>query len=173
MELGLERDEVKIIPYDKLWEKEFYYQKSLIINSLNIEDFRIEHIGSTAIKTMSAKPIIDILLGVSNFDEIDKIFQDKLKSLGYLRLKVEKDNEIVFAKFKDHEYNIKTHFLHITIYENKLWKDLIKFRDILNNSEELRKEYLNIKLDYLKENNTGIINYTNHKKEFVNKIINL
>lgn len=170
MDLGLERDEVRIVPYNKDWSEEFNNQKTALIDKLDIENCRIEHIGSTAIINMASKPIIDIILGIDNFNIVNDNFQKKLSEIGFLRLRVEKDNEIVFAKFKDTEYNIKTHYLHITIYNGKLWNDLINFRDILNNNDELKKEYHNIKLDYLRNTNTGIVDYTNHKEEFVNKI---
>lgn len=173
MKLGLERDEVRILPYDKSWKYEFQNTKNNIKSIINISDKRIEHIGSTAIYKMDSKPIVDIVLGVDSFDSVNKEFEKDLYKIGFLRLKIEKDNEIIFAKFKDEDYKIRTHYLHILIYKDKLWQDFIKFRDILNSQKDLKEEYRNIKLNYSKNKNYGIVDYTNSKKDFVKKVLEI
>ncbi len=66
MELGLKKDEVKIVPHHAQWSCEFERVKRSMLHILNVNEKRIEHIGSTAIKGIKAKPIIDILLGMED-----------------------------------------------------------------------------------------------------------
>src|SRR5699024_12871693 len=91
----------------------------------------IEHIGSTYIKDMMDKPIIDIVIGVNDITNIERNDFRGLKKTGFLRRKVERPNEIVLAKFTDDTYKEKTHFIHLVDYNKDLWKNFIFFRDYL------------------------------------------
>lgn len=171
MKLGLAFDEVRIEDYNSEWENEFFRIRDQLTNISRIEEYRIEHIGSTSIKGMKAKPIIDILVGVDDIESVDNSLIEKLSKIGFLRLKVQRNGEIVFAKFTDNTYKVKTHFIHMVNYRGELWEKLIFFRDYLRKSEESRKKYLQIKLDYISKSSTGVNEYTDYKESFVNSII--
>ncbi len=170
VKLGLKSDEVRLVDYTPEWNEEFIRVKQEIVENTNLDENRIQHIGSTAIKGMSAKPIIDILVGVDDLDKVDKpLFKDFYKA-GFLRLKVERPGEIVLAKFIDDTYEEKTHYIHLVEYQKELWNNLIFFRDYLNSDETARKHYLEIKLEYLKKSSTGVNEYTDFKEEFVKDV---
>lgn len=171
MKLGLGRNEVRIVDYNSDWKAESERVKKDLMESTGLEENRIEHIGSTAIKAMPAKPIIDLLVGVDNLESVDKPLLQSFKKAGFLRLKVERPGEIVLAKFEDDSYQVKTHFIHLVEYQKPLWKNLIFFRDYLNNNEYARHRYLNIKEEFLRSNSEGIREYTDYKEAFVNEII--
>lgn len=170
MELGLKNNEIRLVDYTPEWNDEFLRIKHEIKKYTNIEEQQIEHIGSTAIRGMLAKPILDILIGINNIQNIEGKMIDGLKTAGFLRLKVERPEEIIFAKFIDNTYKVKTHYIHLVDFESKLWNNLIFFRDYLNSNESAKMKYLGIKLDYLKKSSTGIKEYTAYKEEFVNSI---
>lgn len=170
MQLGLKNDEVRLENHTPEWREEFITVKKELMKYTNLEDYRVEHIGSTAIKGMSAKPIIDILVGIDNVQTIDKPLLKRFNKAGFLRLKVERPEEIVLAKFTDDSYKEKTHFIHLVDYEKELWNNLIFFRDYLNSHEDARKQYLEIKLEYLKKSLTGVSEYTDFKEKFVKEI---
>lgn len=170
MKLGLSKDEVRLVPYDNEWKNEFLRMKREIINHTNLNDACIQHIGSTSIVSIMTKPILDIVVGVDDINDVDKKIISRLKKAGFLRLAVERPAEIVFAKFVDDTYQVKTHFIHLVDYNKELWNNLIFFRDYLNSNEAERNEYQNLKMDYVKSNTGGIGDYTDHKKEFVNRI---
>ena len=170
MRLGLKNDEISLSVYTDEWNEEFSRVKKEIIKYTSIKENRIEHIGSTAIKDMLAKPIIDILIAVDDIVNIDNSLINSLKKVGFLRLRVERPNEIIFAKFHDDTYEEKTHFIHLVEYEKELWENLLFFRDYLNAFELARNKYIEIKLDYIRKSTTGINEYTKHKEEFVNEI---
>ncbi|MGB2992976.1 MAG: GrpB family protein [Paenisporosarcina sp.] len=170
MKLGLTKDEVKLVPYDNEWENEFLRVKKEIIKHTNLNDTSIQHIGSTSIVGILAKPILDMVVGVDDINDVDKKIISGLKKEGFLRLAVERPAEIIFAKFVDDTYQVKTHYIHLVDYNKKLWNNLIFFRDYLNSNEAERNEYQNLKVDYVKNNTGGIGDYTDHKEEFVKRI---
>lgn len=170
MQLGLKNDEVRLDSYTPEWEKEFIKVKEDLKEHTSFGEDRIEHIGSTAIKGMSAKPIIDIMVGVDDLQEVDKPLLKSFSKADFLRLKVERPGEIVLAKFLDDTYKEKTHFIHLVEYQKELWNDLIFFRDHLNSNEDARTQYLAIKVAYLEDSAKGINEYTDFKEEFVKGI---
>ncbi|MFJ8067011.1 GrpB family protein [Psychrobacillus sp. NPDC096426] len=170
MKLGLNKDEVKLVPYTSEWNAEFMRVKQQIKDATNIGDNHIEHIGSTAIIGMVAKPIIDILVGVEDIALVDTSLMKDLKKIGFLRLKVERPGEIVFAKFTDDTYEVKTHYIHLVDFEKELWNNLLFFRDYLNAIVNAREEYKKMKITYAERENMEITEYTDLKGPFVKSI---
>ncbi|WP_033541013.1 GrpB family protein [Planococcus sp. CAU13] len=170
MKLGLKQDEVRVVEYTQEWNEEFIRVKNELVENTNLAENRIEHIGSTAIKGMSAKPILDIAVGVDDLGQVDKELLQAFQKAGFLRLKVERPGEIVLAKFTDDTYQEKTHFIHLVEYRKEVWDKLIFFRDYLNADEAARTQYLAIKVAYLESASTGINAYTDSKEAFVRDI---
>ncbi len=170
MKLGLKGNEVKIVPYNKEWQHEYLRIKDEILKYTNLKDNQIEHIGSTAIEGIQAKPIIDILLGVEDFRSLDKSILIGLKQIGFHKLDVVRLGEIILAKFSDDTRAEKTHFIHIVTYGKDLWKDLLFFRDYLKNNEEAKDYYTKLKMNYLEKSSIGINEYTNFKEDYVKYI---
>ncbi len=170
MNLGLKRNEVRLVDYTPEWHDEFMKVKKDIVEYTNLDEHRIQHIGSTAIKDMATKPIIDILVGVEDLSMVGKPLLQRFSEIGFLRLKVDRPGEIVLAKFTDDTYEEKTHFIHMVEYQKELWRNLVFFRDYLNSNKTARNEYLELKMDYLKKSSKGINEYTDFKEEFVKSI---
>ncbi|GKV70119.1 hypothetical protein NCCP2716_26170 [Sporosarcina sp. NCCP-2716] len=170
MNLGLKKNQVRLADYTPEWSDEFLKVKRELLECTDLEEARIEHIGSTAITGMPAKPIIDIVVGVDNLENVAPALVKGFGEAGFLRLKVKRPGEIVFAKFTDDTYEEKTHFLHLVGYQKELWNNLLFFRDHLNAHEDARQQYLQVKLDYLRTSTTGITEYTNFKEAFVREI---
>jgi GrpB-like predicted nucleotidyltransferase (UPF0157 family) len=173
MRLGLSKDEVKLSKYTSEWNIEFNRVKQEIVAVTKLETKRIEHIGSTAIKDMVAKPIIDILIGIEDITHIVNNMMKALQSIGFLPLRVERQGEIVLAKFIDDTYKVKTHYIHLVDYDKELWKNLIFFRDYLNTIDEARDEYKKLKVALAERKSINITTYTNLKEPFVKGIFSL
>jgi GrpB-like predicted nucleotidyltransferase (UPF0157 family) len=173
MKLGLKRDEIRLDRYNHEWRKEFEKVKNAIFENTKIAEHRIEHIGSTAIVGMDAKPIIDILVGVDDITKLGEGIISGLKDIEFLRLKIQRPDEIIFARFTDETYMVKTHFIHLVDYRKELWNNLVFFRDYLNSNHDARLGYLKVKKDYLEKSSTGINEYTDYKAKFVKRIFSL
>lgn len=80
--IGLSRGIVKLAPYTDQWKDEFNKEKNLL--SLVVGDYvlAIEHVGSTSIKGLDSKPIIDIAMGVKSLNVVND-FRELLESIGY------------------------------------------------------------------------------------------
>jgi GrpB-like predicted nucleotidyltransferase (UPF0157 family) len=171
--LGLKKDEVRLVDYTSEWNEEFIRVKKEIIANTHLKENQVEHIGSTAIKSMSAKPILDILIGVDDLQNFNRTIISGLKKVGFLQLRVKIPKKIIFAKFTDKTHQEKTHYIHLVELEKEHWNNLIFFRDYLNSNETARKQYLEVKLEYLKKASTEINEYTNYKEAFVKNILKM
>ena len=165
--VGLERGLVKLEPYDYNWLILFDKERELLSSQLKGLIINMEHVGSTSIEGLFAKPIIDIAIGVSSLDKVIKI-REKVKGIGYLEVPVSIDGKHVFAKNKENKI---THFLHIMIYNQDLWRDQISFRDYLRSFPDAKMEYVKLKEELANKYTNDVVSYTNEKKEFVNNIL--
>lgn len=165
--LGLERGLVKLEPYNDEWSKLFDEERELLSSRIKELIIAIEHVGSTSIEGLFAKPIIDIAIGVSSLDVIIEL-KEKVKDLGYVEVPVSIDGKHVFARYKEKKI---THFLHVMIYNQSLWIDQISFRDYLRLDPNAKIEYIKIKEELANKDPNDVVSYTNEKKKFVDTIL--
>lgn len=164
--IGLKRLTVKLSSHNKKWERLFELEKKKLEKIFP----NIEHIGSTAIKGIKAKPIIDIDAGILNIGKV-KNYIEPLKKLNYeFRQQSSKKNHALFVKGKESN---RTHYLHIIKYKGKIWENDIFFRDYLNKNKQIAKNYEKLKTKLSKKfaNNRPL--YTKAKKEFIKNIVNI
>ncbi len=171
MPLGLKHNEVTLVPFDPTWKQLFDETKQAILQAIGNEHMPIEHIGSTSIEGISAKPVIDILLGIPDIRTLDATFFKRLQRAGFYELKVKRPHEIVCAKFTDDTFEVKTHFIHIVDFEKQKWNELLFFRNYLNAHSTTKKEYEALKKSFFKTDLHGIHAYTNYKEQFVQMIV--
>ena len=124
----------------------------------------------TSIEGIQAKPIIDVVVGVESLELLDKEFFKALQKVGFYRLRVERPNEIVCAKFTDASFKTKTHFMHIVKIHQEKWRQMLFFRHYLNAHEQTKREYESIKHSFFKTDLQGIQAYTDYKEQFVQSI---
>ncbi|MCP1452430.1 GrpB family protein [Priestia megaterium] len=165
--LGLERGLVKLEPYNDKWSKLFDEERELLSFRIKELIIAIEHVGSTSIEGLFAKPIIDIAIGVSSLDVIIEL-KEKVKDLGYVEVPVSIDGKHVFARYKEKKI---THFLHVMIYNQSLWIDQISFRDYLRSDPDAKIEYIKIKEELANKYSNDVVSYTNEKREFIDHIL--
>ena len=165
--LGLERGLVKLEPYDYNWLILFDKERELLSSQLKGLIINMEHVGSTSIEGLLAKPIIDIAIGVSSLDKVIKI-REKVKGIGYFEVPVSIDGKHVFAKSKENKI---THFLHVMVYNQSLWRDQISFRDYLRSLPDAKMEYVKLKEELANKYPNDVVSYTNEKKKFVDNIL--
>ncbi|AWE07675.1 GrpB family protein [Lysinibacillus sp. 2017] len=170
MRLGLKNGEVKLVPYEENWKDDFNIVKMALLEGTNLREFQIEHVGSTSIEGIQAKPIIDILVGVESLASLDKMFFSNLRKVGFYRLQVERPNEIVCAKFTDESFETKTHYIHIVELNKEKWRQMRFFRDYLNANEDVKQRYQALKNSFFRTDLNGINDYTEYKEPFVQSI---
>ena len=124
----------------ELWKKMFLSEKKYLESIFIKDNFVIEHVGSTAIKDLSSKPIIDILVGVDNLNSITKYF-NLLENTYTIKLNIDK-NEILLIKENETETFCLIHVLPIN---SERYLNLIKFKDILNSNPDIVRQYEELK----------------------------
>lgn len=167
--IGLARGKVKLVPHQKQWELNFSKEEKKIKKFLNKKVIFVEHVGSTAIKSISAKPIIDMALGVKTFREAKTLIKP-LSKLGYLyRPEASKTNQRLF--FRKGSNNKVTHHLHLIKYNGQVWKSFINFRNCLNQNQSLALRYSELKKDLSKNYANDRKKYTAQKNNFIKKVL--
>lgn len=172
MDLGVTRGEVVLSEYQESWVKEFDKVKEEILSVTSLSPDNIQHIGSTSIQGLMAKPVIDIAIGVDDYEDMDENFYKSLSEIGIYRLRVERDDEIILAKFKDNQFQAHTHFIHLVDKNGAKWNELIKFRDYLRKNEDAKLEYMTLKKSLSSLYAEDRAKYTDSKEAFVKSIIN-
>lgn len=161
---------IVIAPYNPEWPTIFWHEYTLLIATLITWDVAIEHIGSTAVQGLSAKPIIDILIGVHSLADVNAAFITALKNLGYEYVP-EYEQEIPERRYfrKDNAEGIRTHQIHVTQKNSPFWQRHIQFRDYLRMHPEAAHEYEILK-QQLAMQHTDTQEYARAKNEFIKKI---
>lgn len=125
------------MPYNKNWLLLFEREKNRLLKEVGNFVVGIEHIGSTSIPDISAKPIIDISLGVKTITDTKKLVKP-LKKLGY-ELRLESGSRNVQTLFVKGPESKRTYYLHVMKYNGAVWKDDILFRDYLRRHKSRAK----------------------------------
>lgn len=134
---------VVVLPYDPKWKNDFEEIKQEIVNAIGDLIVGIEHVGSTSVEGLSAKPIIDIDVVISDYSVFDSIVS-KLSAIGYTYegdLGI-KDREAFKYSDKPH---LRKHHLYVCPQNSKELLRHITFRDFLRNNPEAVKKYSKVK----------------------------
>jgi len=170
MTLGLQRGIVRLVPHSGEWDRLFEEEKARIVTCLQGKTFDIEHVGSTAIPGMPAKPIIDIAAGVPDVEAIGE-YVKLLSQIGYeYRGDRSGDGDHTFAKGPESR---RTHYLHMVAMGSTKWYDYVLFRDYLCCHEETRRAYVALKRNIAEEHPSDRKTYTQGKQESIRRVIKL
>lgn len=169
--IGLERGRVKLYGHVCEWdieaERTIAELKTLLGDS--VQD--IQHVGSTSVPTIMAKPIIDIAVATSSFSAVLEREELLLAHGYYYRPDVAPTRQLLFAKgsFYDGTGKLQTHFIHVVHKDSPEWKNYIIFRDYLKAFPEAAKQYEELKLSLAKAfpHENGREQYLAGKKDFI------
>ena len=166
---GLEKGMVRLCPHDEAWKAEASKVIARLWEIFGTYAVDIQHIGSTAIKSISAKPIIDIAVGVSTFDALHT-FAEKLEAVGIYRSAGQPSPEIVLYS-RDDETGARLNNIQVVIHGSPQWNQHIYFREYLKAHPEKAIEYNAIKQKAAKEFPADVVAYTNRKNAFIKECI--
>ncbi len=134
---------VSVLPYDENWKSDFEKIKHEIEDAIGELITGIEHVGSTSVEGMSAKPCIDIDVIIKDYSVFDDIVS-RLADIGYIHegdLGI-KDREAFKYTDKPH---LQTHHLYVCPEYSKELHRHITFRDYLRNNPQAAKKYSEVK----------------------------
>jgi GrpB-like predicted nucleotidyltransferase (UPF0157 family) len=159
---------VIVVPYDSSWPDKFEREKQVLSHALAPWlACPIEHVGSTAIPGLAAKPIIDIMVAVENLDASRPAIQ-AAEASGYIYWPYKADIMRRFCKPSDAH---RTHHLHLVPFGSGLWQARLGFRDALRADARLAQEYAQLKFSLASKYRDDREAYTQSKSGFVHRVL--
>jgi len=160
---------VVIVDYDPDWPVLYETEKQRILETVGDKIFGIEHIGSTAVPGLGAKPIIDIMAGVR-----DKVNADEcllpLRKISYTDITPEPEDPEWFYCLGKVPHSAGFH-LHLMKYQSSTWNRHLVFRDYLRSHPDVAKKYFRLKKRLSKKYGIDRVGYTNAKTAFIQKTV--
>jgi GrpB-like predicted nucleotidyltransferase (UPF0157 family) len=148
-----------IEPYNEEWPVLFRNLGAQIKTVLRSSVIKIDHIGSTAVPSLAAKPILDIQISVLDLSNID-VIKDRLEGIGF---QYRQDNsDLTKRYFRETENNRRTH-IHIREYGSWSEQFNLLFRDYLRKHMNDREEYAKVKYDLAKKYKDQRVEYVEGK----------
>jgi GrpB-like predicted nucleotidyltransferase (UPF0157 family) len=159
---------VEVVPHNPHWHREFQNESAQVIVALGDNVIAIDHIGSTAIPAIYAKPIIDILVSVADVAKVD----DRNASMQVLGYEIMGEYGITGRRFfrKDNESGIRTHHVHVFTVGSAQINRHLAFRDYMRVHPEEAQQYSDLKQRLAKQFPDDIEGYMDGKDEFIKAI---
>jgi GrpB-like predicted nucleotidyltransferase (UPF0157 family) len=143
---------LEIVPYDDAWPQAFAAERDRIAASLGPIALRIDHHGSTSVRGLAAKPVIDIQVSVAQLHPLEQ-YAAPLRTLGYEHTPHPDDSVCPFF----HKPNVwpHTHHVHVVRAGDAEEARTLAFRDYLRAHPEVAREYENLKRMLVSEHDAG------------------
>ncbi len=164
--MGLVNGKVELQSDYYNWKELFLKEKNILKDLFMDFAITIEHVGSTAVIDLPAKPIVDIAVGVNSLDDVNQII-DKLKE-NYTVKNNQDVHEILLIKENSGETSSLIHVLDIN---SERYKNMVLFRDILINNSTIREEYTRLKSELKEKYSDNREMYTKSKHDFIENVI--
>lgn len=166
--LGLDSGSVLLRPYDLRWPGQFEQASGEIRRALGSAILDVQHVGSTAIPGLCAKPILDILVSIPNFEQGVELVP-ALNNLGYEFRPAEEIPDRHY--FRRREGTRRTHHLSLAEPTSRYHTVTLAFRNALLRHPELAAEYAVLKQQLAAKYPTNRESYINGKSKFVERVL--
>lgn len=166
-ELKPHNNQIQLVEYDFHWPELFTKEYRKIQTALGDRAIKIEHIGSTSVPGLIAKPIIDILLVVANSAD-EQPYVPLLEAVGYI-LRIREPDWHEHRVFKGSDINLN---VHVFSKGDDEIERMLLFRDYLRNNPREQKIYADTKRKLAVKQWEYVQDYADAKSEIVEAIIN-
>ncbi len=167
MKLGLRRGTVAVEPHDRQWEVNAQQTIAQLREILGDTAVDIQHIGSTSIKDICAKPIIDIVVGVRDFNDILGL-NGVLEDYGFIFRGQDVPAQYLYVCGDE---DSRTHHIHTVIYDSEAWNNYINMRDYLNCHKAEAQAYSKLKEKLARQYPDDRNRYTELKSGLIAEIL--
>lgn len=166
--IGLKRGTVQIVPHQEAWApaaEKIIAQLKGIFGTAALD---IQHIGSTAIAGIQAKPILDIAVGTASLEGLEPVLA-QLEAAGFQKAHNRFSNDLLYII--QSEDNIRTCQVHILVYDSLQWHNYVDFRDYMNAFPEKAREYEALKARLAQECGNVQTAYTDGKHDYMERVL--
>ena len=167
--IGLKRGTVKLVTHQDEWLEEAERAIEELKRLLNGAAADLQHVGSTAIPSIHAKPIIDLVVGVYDLNEIMS-HVELLGRNGFVFRGEDVPGQILFVK-GDFEKELRTHHIHVVKWNGEEWNRYINFRDYLNAFPEKAMRYDRCKQNLAVQFPDDRRQYTEGKRRLIERLL--
>jgi GrpB-like predicted nucleotidyltransferase (UPF0157 family) len=159
---------VAVVPHDPQWQAAFEMESKSIAAALGYTVVAIHHIGSTAIPSIYAKPIIDVLVEVNDLGQVDA----QLAAMVLLGYEAMGEYGIPGRRFfrKNTPAGVRTHHIHTFTIGSAQVERHLAFRDYLRAHSETAQQYSQLKRELAKKHPQNIDRYMDGKDEFIKAV---
>src|SRR5215831_879877 len=167
--IGLKRGTVKVVDYDPGWVLLALEGCRAVRNACDELLVDVQHVGSTAVPGMPAKPILDIAAALVRIDSMPEIVA-RLTRIGYIYRSDDGDaggHLFVLASSPD----VRTVHLHVVEHGSSQWRDYLRFRDLLRDRPAIRNKYAELKRDMANSCRDDREAYTASKAGFIREVL--
>jgi GrpB-like predicted nucleotidyltransferase (UPF0157 family) len=162
---------VHIVTYDPSWPAIFAEERNRILEAVRQWVEKVEHIGSTAIPGLDAKPVIDLMAGLKSMTDASSCVEP-LTNLGYSYwAEGAQPHHHLFVRFVDPAMSTRTHNLHLVEAGGQYWEERLLFRNYLRKHPETAKEYAELKYWLASRHRDDREVYTEAKADFVSGVV--
>lgn len=163
--LGLRHRTNLLVPYHDGWQSAFVAERHRLAQALGSIALGIEHYGSTSVPGLAAKPILDILVGISPTANW-RLCHDPLIGLGYdYAENAGVPGHYIFGRGRDSTE--RTHLVHVVEFGGESWTGNLAFRDALRADPALRDAYLAVKWAAVEGAPDSRVRYNELKQDFI------
>jgi len=158
---------VHLEPYNEIWKELYRSERERLLRAVGELAKAIEHFGSTSVPGMTAKPIIDIMVGVENPSvAADEIIR-RLNGIGYEHLgEAGIPGRRYFRQRGLNDYNV-----HVVQYRGELWNNNLLLRDYLREHPEEAQRYSDMKKRILERGAQTLLSYSDRKHALVSGLL--
>lgn len=167
--LGLLRGTVVLCTHDAGWIAQAEQTIAEIKSLLGAAAIEMEHVGSTSVPGLAAKPILDLVIGVRELSDLDP-YVDKLAQMHIREAGQDLPDQRLFV-MGDFEKDTRTHHIHAVRWDSAAWKNYIRFRDYLRAFDEKRMVYESEKRRLAALYPQDRQAYTHGKAELIGKLL--
>ena len=164
--LGLPKGTVVLVPHSELWHQLFAEEEARLQGAVGEHLVAIEHVGSTSICGLSAKPIIDITVALREIADVEKCIVP-LEEIGYQY----RDESGIPGRHYFVRGEPRTHHLHMVELRSDFWRSHLMFRDYLREHSEVAEEYENLKRKLAQKYLADREAYTEGKAAFIENVL--
>ena len=164
------REPVRLVPYDPAWPAAFERERARLDAALPGVFLELQHVGSTAVPGMPAKPVIDIVAGAATMERVAALVAT-VCGAGYTTsaaFNATLHDRRWFMRWADGR---RTHHLHLTVRGGDFWRAQLGFRDALRASPALAARYAALKARLALEHAHDREAYTDAKAAFVRAVL--
>nr|WP_246238029.1 GrpB family protein [Pseudomonas akapageensis] len=165
MGIGGKVSTVSISEYSDSWAEHFSKESKLIESVVSCTKIYIDHVGSTSVKGLPSKPIVDMLISISNWSVVDSLVNE-LKVVGY-HVNEKCDDVPRFFLTKYASDGSGSYHIHICKPHSRWARDMLVFRNELASDETLAKAYADLKKQLAKIYHDDVEAYGVGKKDFI------